>query len=80
MLGVFATIVGFVLLAIIVVRTLLNGAVEGWTSMMAAILIMSGMQMLMLGMLGEYVGRIFINGNNSPQFIIKEKYTKESED
>ena len=79
-LGVLATIIGFILLIVIVVSTLLNGDVEGWTSMMAAILIMSGMQMLMLGMLGEYVGRIFINGNNSPQYIIKEKYTKESED
>ena len=79
-LGVLATVIGFILLIVIVVSTLLNGDVEGWTSMMAAILIMSGMQMLMLGMLGEYVGRIFINGNNSPQYIIKEKYTKESED
>ncbi len=77
--GVMATIIGFILLLIIVIRTILNGDVAGWTSLMAAILIVGGLQMLMVGMLGEYVGRIFINGNNSPQYIIKDKYTKEPE-
>ena len=76
-LGVVATFIGFILLLIIVIRTLMNGDVEGWTSIMSAIMIVGGLQMLMLGMLGEYVGRIFINGNNSPQYIIRDKYTKE---
>lgn len=76
-LGVVATFIGFILLLIIVIRTLMNGDVEGWTSIMSAIMIVGGLQMLMLGMLGEYVGRIFINGNNSPQYIVRDKYTKE---
>lgn len=79
-LGIVATLMGFMLTVFIVIHTLLKGDVEGWTSMMAAILLLGGFQMIMLGMLGEYVGRIFINANNSPQFIVKDRYSKENED
>ena len=39
---------------------------------MAVMLFSSGLIMLVLGMIGEYVGRIFICINHSPQFVIKE--------
>ena len=39
---------------------------------MAVILFVGGMIMLMLGMIGEYVGRIYISINNSPQYVIKQ--------
>ena len=44
----------------------------GWSSMMSAILIIGGMILLMLGMIGEYIGRIYISINNSPQYVVKE--------
>ena len=78
--GVIATFIGFILVVVIAINTLLHGDVAGWTSLMAAILIVGGVQMLMLGMLGEYVGRNFINNNNSPQFIVRDKYTKAQEE
>ncbi len=78
-LGFFATFLGFVMAVIIVIDTILYGDVEGWTSLIATILLIGGMQMLMLGMLGEYVGRNFLNNNNSPQYIVKDKYTKEKD-
>ena len=79
-LGFTATMIGFVLVIIIAVRTLAYGDVAGWTSIMAAILIIGGLQMIMLGMLGEYVGRSFLNGNNSPQSIIRERYSTNEHD
>ena len=51
----------------------------GYSSMMDVILFSSGLIMLMLGMLGEYIGRIFICINNSPQYVIKEKINVENE-
>ena len=39
---------------------------------MAALLFIGGMIMLILGMIGEYVGRIYICINNSPQYVIRE--------
>lgn len=43
----------------------------GYTSLMTAILFMSGSMMLMLGLLGEYIGRIYISINRSPQYVIR---------
>ncbi len=44
----------------------------GWSSMMAAMLFLGGMILFVLGLIGEYVGRIYISLNNSPQFVVRE--------
>lgn len=44
----------------------------GYSSMMAVLLFIGGMLMLMLGLIGEYIGRIYISINNSPQYVIRE--------
>ena len=46
---------------------------------MAALLFLGGMIMLMLGMVGEYVGRIYLSINRSPQFVIRDKIGFEDE-
>ena len=51
----------------------------GYTSMMAALSFFCGMIMLLLGIIGEYVGRIYISINNSPQYVIKESVDLEIE-
>lgn len=48
----------------------------GWTTLIIVILIIGGMILFVLGLLGEYVGRIYISMNNSPQYVIKAKYGK----
>ena len=45
----------------------------GWSSTMAALLFIGGVIMIMLGMIGEYVGRIYMNINNAPQYVIRER-------
>ena len=45
----------------------------GWSSMMSIMLFTGGMIMLMLGMIGEYIGRIYVSMNAAPQYVIKEK-------
>lgn len=44
----------------------------GWTSTICVLLILGGMIMLMLGLLGEYIGRIYICINKAPQYVVKE--------
>lgn len=46
---------------------------QGWTSIATFIFFFSGVQLLALGIIGEYIGRIFINLNQKPQYIIKEQ-------
>lgn len=62
---------GFALL--LVVRTLLWGTqVPGYASLMVAILFMGGLQLLSLGILGEYVGRILIETKRRPLYVVRE--------
>ena len=56
-----------------VVKKFVNPNVPvGFSAMMAALVFIGGMIMLMLGLIGEYIGRIYISLNNSPQYVIKE--------
>ena len=64
----------------IVIHKLLNPSVPaGYSSMMAVILFIGGMILFMLGLIGEYVGRIYISLNNSPQFVVRETLNLDEE-
>lgn len=72
-LGIFAAGAGFVYLIYVLVNKIVNPlAPIGWTSMIALVLIVGGIIMLILGMIGEYVGRIYISLNAYPQYVVKE--------
>lgn len=72
-LGIFAAGAGFVYLIYVLVNKIVNPlAPIGWTSMIALLLIVGGIIMLILGMIGEYVGRIYISLNAYPQYVVKE--------
>ena len=61
-----------------VIKRLLNPLVPaGFSSTMAALMFIGGMLMLMLGLIGEYVGRIYICMNNAPQYVIRETVNEE---
>lgn len=72
--GCIFALCGFIYAIIIVVKRICNpNMVLGYSSLMAALLFIGGILMLMLGIIGEYLGRIYISLNKSPQFVIKEK-------
>ncbi|MCM1188873.1 MAG: glycosyltransferase [bacterium] len=72
-LGAFSALVGFLYGIYTVVKRILNPDVPvGFSSTMAAIVFFGGMIMVLLGMIGEYIGRIYISLNNSPQYVIRE--------
>lgn len=55
-------------------------AALGWSSLMSAILLIGGVILLMLGLIGEYIGRIYICLNKSPQYVVREDtFSKQSE-
>ncbi len=81
-----ASIMGFVLaisgfiytIYIIIHKFIGSGASIGWSSIMAVQLIIGGGILCVLGLIGEYIGRIYISLNNSPQYVIKERINIES--
>ena len=53
--------------------------VVGFSALMSVLVFMGGMLMLMLGLVGEYIGRMYISMNNSPQYVIREIVGEEKE-
>jgi preprotein translocase subunit Sss1 len=43
----------------------------GWASLMAAVLLLSGVQLVILGIVGEYLGRLYLTANKKPQSVVK---------
>lgn len=48
-------------------------AVSGWTSILISVLFLGGIQLMFLGLIGEYLGKMFIETKNRPNYVIKEK-------
>ena len=66
--------IGFLYGMYTIVKRLVNPAVPmGFSALMSAIVFFGGMVMILLGMIGEYIGRIYISLNNSPQYVIRER-------
>lgn len=71
--GVTAAFVGFMWGIYAIIHKIVNPNVAmGYSSLLAVILFIGGLNMIMLGMIGEYVGRIYISVNDSPQYVIKD--------
>lgn len=72
-LGAICAMTGFLYGIYTIIKRFLNPNVPvGFSSLMAAVVFFGGMIMLMLGLLGEYIGRIYISMNNSPQYVVRE--------
>ena len=56
----------------IVKKFVLPDVTIGFSALMAALVFFCGLILLMLGIIGEYIGRIYISLNNSPQYVIRE--------
>ncbi|MFC3323684.1 glycosyltransferase family 2 protein [Mesorhizobium cantuariense] len=75
-----ATVFGFamaavslIFLALIIIQRLTHPEMQpGWASVIATILLIGGLQMVFLGILGEYLGRVYIRLNNTPQYVVRE--------
>ncbi len=64
----------------IIKRLILPDIQAGFSALMSMLVFMGGMIMLMLGLIGEYIGRIYISMNNSPQYVIREIIKEENVD
>lgn len=73
-IGILCALVGFVAGLFVVYEKFMNPQVPiGYTSLLATLLFVGGMIMLLLGLIGEYVGRIYISINQSPQYVVRER-------
>ena len=71
-LGIFVGLSGMVLLIYTIAGWLAGKTVEGWTSLMAVFVTLTSVQLFVLGILGEYLGRLYIEAKRRPLFVIDE--------
>ena len=72
-LGLIISTVAFLYLLFVIIKTLLFGdPVAGYPSMISSILFMGGIQLIVLGIIGEYVGRIFNEAKGRPEYLVNE--------
>lgn len=74
-IGIASAILGFMYgIYTIVKKFVLPDVTVGFSAIMSAIVFFSGMILIMLGFIGEYIGRMYICMNNSPQYVIRDKW------
>ena len=73
LVGVLCALLGLLAAALVIIDKLLFGVpVQGWASIMVVVLVMGGAQLIFLGLMGEYVGRVLMNSNSAPKYVIRE--------
>ena len=76
--GCFCSFVIFLYDIYTIIKKFVNPAVPiGFSALITAIMFVGGMQMLMLGLIGEYIGRMYLSMNASPQYVIRDVIGKE---
>ncbi|MDF1757366.1 MAG: glycosyltransferase family 2 protein [Legionellaceae bacterium] len=78
-LGMVMSFVSLSYLGVILVQKIMGWYVPGWPAIMSAILLSGGVQMMMLGFVGLYVGAIFRETKARPQYLVKDVITHKSE-
>lgn len=71
-LGLLLSSVGFVLTVLVAIEALLTSTPRGWGSLMCALFIFCGVQLLTVGLVGEYVGRMYLTANRRPQSVVRD--------
>jgi undecaprenyl-phosphate 4-deoxy-4-formamido-L-arabinose transferase len=70
-IGMVTACLGVIGLVLVIIEGLRGGTPTGWASTMSVILTISGVQLVVLGLIGEYLGRMFLTVNRKPQFVIR---------
>lgn len=72
-LGMISCVIAIISIIVIVLRTLIFGdPTDGWPSLASIILLLGGIQLLCIGIIGKYVGKIYLETKNRPIYIIKD--------
>ena len=72
--GLFISLCSFLYTAYaLFTKFYIQTAIPGWTSILISVLFLGGIQLIFLGLIGEYLGKMFIEAKNRPNYVIKDK-------
>ena len=76
-IGLVTCLLGFVGIIWAIVEVILKNAIAGWASTVCIILFLGGVQLLSIGVIGEYIGKIYMETKHRPRYIISERTWKD---
>ena len=79
LLGLITSLLGFIGIIWAIVEVALKNAIAGWASTVCSILFLGGVQLLSIGVIGEYIGKIYLETKHRPRYIISERTWEETE-
>ena len=79
-LGIFFSIIGFIGVIWAVIVKIIGYSVDGWASTMCIVAFLGGLQLLSLGVIGEYVGKTYMETKHRPRYIISDRTWDESDE
>jgi dolichol-phosphate mannosyltransferase len=79
-MGLFISLLGFIMAIVFIVQWCTEQIVPGWTSLMVVLLLLSGFQMIMLGVIGEYVWRNLAETRKRPLYVIEKVIYQDHEE
>jgi glycosyltransferase involved in cell wall biosynthesis len=71
-LGIIILIISLIMLIYTLIRYFMGATNTGWASLMVSIWAIGGLQMLAIGIIGEYIGKIYLESKHRPRFIVEE--------
>ena len=77
-LGYLASFLAFAYLASVFIQKAMGATIQGWATIMVAMLFLGGVQLICLGIIGEYIGRIFTEIKPRPMYVVEEIYGVEA--
>ena len=78
--GIIVALISFIGCLWALITALCGKAVAGWASMTCIVCFVSGVQLICLGIIGEYIGKIYMETKHRPRYIISERTWKKSEE
>lgn len=77
MFGIIFGALGALAAVIVIVEAISdNKPPQGWASLMVAVLVLAGVQLIVVGLIGEYLGRMFLAVNRKPQYLVREVFRR----
>ena len=72
-LGLISVIISLIWITYVIIAQISGWVIQGWTSLIAAVILFSGVQLLLLGIFGQYIGQIYISQQKHPKYLFKQK-------
>jgi dolichol-phosphate mannosyltransferase len=72
-IGLWAVILSLVWISYVIVAQFEGWVIQGWSSLIAAVILFAGIQLLLLGLVGQYIGQIYVSQQKRPKYLFKNK-------